>query len=131
MAEQGRVVIITGGGGGIGRRYCAAFAQAGYRVVVADIRGSQAVASDLAAAGHEALASDAVGFITGAGHLGQRRPDLRLTARSPGAISRPGRAAGRRRPVSSTTGTSRPASWSVRRSIVDGMRQPSFVRHAS
>ena len=56
---------MTVTGGGIGRRYCAAFAQAGYRVVVADIRGSQAVASDLAAAGHEALASDAVGFITG------------------------------------------------------------------
>jgi NAD(P)-dependent dehydrogenase (short-subunit alcohol dehydrogenase family) len=56
MAEHGRVVIITGGGGGIGRRYCAAFAQAGYQVVVADIRGSQEVASDLAAAGHEALA---------------------------------------------------------------------------
>jgi NAD(P)-dependent dehydrogenase (short-subunit alcohol dehydrogenase family) len=52
MAEHGRVVIITGGGGGIGRRYCAAFAQAGW-VVVADIRGSQEVASD------------AVDFITG------------------------------------------------------------------
>jgi 3-oxoacyl-[acyl-carrier protein] reductase len=56
MAEHERVVIITGGGSGIGRRYCAAFAQAGYRVVVADISGGQAVASDLAAAGHEALA---------------------------------------------------------------------------
>jgi 3-oxoacyl-[acyl-carrier protein] reductase len=56
MPKHRRVVIITGGGGGIGRSYCAAFAQAGYRVVVADIRGSEAVASDLAGAGHEVLA---------------------------------------------------------------------------
>ena len=54
----GRVVIVTGGGRGIGRVYCEAFAQAGMRVVLADIHGEQAesVAAAIRAAGGEALA---------------------------------------------------------------------------
>jgi NAD(P)-dependent dehydrogenase (short-subunit alcohol dehydrogenase family) len=38
----GRVVIVTGGGRGIGRVYGEAFAQAGMRVVLADIHGEDA-----------------------------------------------------------------------------------------
>jgi 3-oxoacyl-[acyl-carrier protein] reductase len=54
----GRVVIVTGGGRGIGRVYCEAFAQAGMRVVLADIHGEEAesAAAAIRAAGGEALA---------------------------------------------------------------------------
>ena len=37
-----RVVIVTGGGRGIGRVYCEAFAQAGMKVVLADIYAEEA-----------------------------------------------------------------------------------------
>jgi 3-oxoacyl-[acyl-carrier protein] reductase len=54
----GRVVIVTGGGRGIGRVYCEVFAQAGMRVVLADIHGeeAEAVAAAIRAAGGAALA---------------------------------------------------------------------------
>lgn len=54
----GRVVIVTGGGRGIGRVYCEAFAKAGMRVVLADIHGEEAesAAAAIRAAGGEALA---------------------------------------------------------------------------
>jgi len=54
----GRIVIVTGGGRGIGRVYCQAFARAGMRVVVADIHGEEAegVAAAIRDAGGEALA---------------------------------------------------------------------------
>lgn len=53
----GRVVIVTGGGRGIGRVYCKAFAEAGMRVVAADIHGEEAerAAAEIRAAGGEAL----------------------------------------------------------------------------
>lgn len=53
-----RVVIVTGGGRGIGRVYCEAFAQAGMRVVLADIYLDEAerVAAAIRAAGGAALA---------------------------------------------------------------------------
>jgi 3-oxoacyl-[acyl-carrier protein] reductase len=54
----GRVVIVTGGGRGIGRVYCKAFAAAGMRVVLADIHGEEAerAAAEMRAAGGAALA---------------------------------------------------------------------------
>ena len=53
----GRVVIVTGGGRGIGRVYCKAFAEAGMRVVAADIHGAEAesAAAEIRAAGGQAL----------------------------------------------------------------------------
>jgi len=53
-----RVVVVTGGGRGIGRVYCEAFARAGMRVVAADIHGEDAehVAASIRAAGGRALA---------------------------------------------------------------------------
>jgi 3-oxoacyl-[acyl-carrier protein] reductase len=54
----GRVAIVTGGGRGIGRVYGEAFAQAGMRVVLADIQGEDAeqAAAAIRAAGGEAHA---------------------------------------------------------------------------
>jgi 3-oxoacyl-[acyl-carrier protein] reductase len=55
---ENRVVIVTGGGRGIGRVYCEAFAQAGMKVVLADIYVEEAerVAAAIRAAGGKALA---------------------------------------------------------------------------
>lgn len=53
-----RTVVITGAGGGLGRAYALAFAQAGANVVVNDIRAeaAQAVADEIRAACGKALA---------------------------------------------------------------------------
>ncbi|MBL7487406.1 SDR family oxidoreductase [Frankia sp. AgB1.9] len=64
---EGRIVVITGAGGGIGRQHALAFAAEGARVVVNDLGGSrdgsgasagpaQAVAEEIRAAGGEAVA---------------------------------------------------------------------------
>jgi 3-oxoacyl-[acyl-carrier protein] reductase len=54
----GRVVIVTGGATGIGKVYSQRLAEAGARVVIADIvdEANRALADELAAAGHEVLA---------------------------------------------------------------------------
>ncbi|KJK19756.1 short-chain dehydrogenase [Burkholderiaceae bacterium 16] len=57
---DGRTVIITGAGGGLGRAYALAFAAEGASVVVNDIRreAAEAVCAEIRAQGGQALASD-------------------------------------------------------------------------
>ncbi len=57
---DGRTVIITGAGGGLGRAYALAFGAEGAKVVVNDIRreAAEAVCAEIRAAGGTALASD-------------------------------------------------------------------------
>jgi 3-oxoacyl-[acyl-carrier protein] reductase len=54
----GRVAIVTGGGHGIGAAYCTALADAGARIVVAELDGAagETVADDVRRRGAEALA---------------------------------------------------------------------------
>ena len=57
---QGRTVIITGSGGGLGRAYALAFAQQGANVVVNDIRAeaAQAVVDEINSMGGKAIANN-------------------------------------------------------------------------
>jgi 3-oxoacyl-[acyl-carrier protein] reductase len=53
---HGRVVIVTGGVGGLGRAYCRGFASRGARVVVADLAAVDAFVDELRDLGADAMA---------------------------------------------------------------------------
>jgi NAD(P)-dependent dehydrogenase (short-subunit alcohol dehydrogenase family) len=56
MQFSGKVAIVTGGNGSLGRATATLFARRGARVLVSDLSdGGQALADELTAAGHEAL----------------------------------------------------------------------------
>jgi NAD(P)-dependent dehydrogenase (short-subunit alcohol dehydrogenase family) len=56
-SQDGRVVIVTGAGAGIGRAEALLLAAEGARVVVNDLRGAEEVVEEIRAAGGEAVAS--------------------------------------------------------------------------
>ena len=75
---DGRIVVITGAGGGIGRSEALLFAEEGARVVVNDVSvdGANAVVEEIVGAGGEAVANtDDISDWDGAGRLVQQAID--------------------------------------------------------
>lgn len=56
VSFRGKVALVTGGGDGLGRAYAKLFGKLGAKVVVNDLRGAEAVAAEIKAAGGEATA---------------------------------------------------------------------------
>jgi NAD(P)-dependent dehydrogenase (short-subunit alcohol dehydrogenase family) len=68
--HEGRVAIITGAAGGIGREHALEFARQGAKVVVNDVSPAHSVVDEIIAAGGEAVANnDDVADWAGAGRL--------------------------------------------------------------
>jgi NAD(P)-dependent dehydrogenase (short-subunit alcohol dehydrogenase family) len=68
--HDGRVAVVTGAAGGIGREHALEFARQGARVVVNDVGPAQAVVDEIVAAGGEAVANnDDISDWDGAGRL--------------------------------------------------------------
>ena len=61
VSLEGRVAIVTGAGGGLGRSHALFLASQGARIVVNDVaqHAADTVAAEIAAAGHEAIAAAA------------------------------------------------------------------------
>ena len=77
-SSDGRIVVITGAGGGIGRSEALLFAEEGARVVVNDVSvgGANAVVEEIVGAGGEAVANtDDISDWDGAGRLVQQAID--------------------------------------------------------
>jgi len=55
MPEPSKTIVITGGASGIGYAFAEHLAQAGHRIVIADLRGAEEAAGRLKIAGHQAL----------------------------------------------------------------------------
>jgi NAD(P)-dependent dehydrogenase (short-subunit alcohol dehydrogenase family) len=55
MSEKPKTLIITGGASGIGYAFAEHLAQAGHRIVIADLRGAEEAAGRLKTAGHQVL----------------------------------------------------------------------------
>jgi NAD(P)-dependent dehydrogenase (short-subunit alcohol dehydrogenase family) len=73
---DGRVVVITGAGAGIGRAEALLFAAEGAQVVVNDLRGAEEVVEEIRSAGGEAVANtDDISDEAGSGRLIQQALD--------------------------------------------------------
>ena len=78
--HDGRVAVITGAAGGIGREHALEFARQGAKVVVNDVGPAQDVVDEIVAAGGEAVAnSDDISDWDGAGRLMPPRWTLSAT----------------------------------------------------
>lgn len=68
--NEGRVVVVTGAAGGIGREHALEFARQGAKVVVNDLGPAEAVVEEIKALGGEAVANkDDISDFDGAGRL--------------------------------------------------------------